>query len=92
MKKLSNVQAYDLQLDRLSEERGETPAELTATRKRKMELEAELSQRKVERDAVRSGVNKNELELKTLDARRNEAADAALYRAKADGRDRVEVG
>lgn len=83
MKKLSNVQTHDLQLDRLREERGETPAELIETRKRKSALEAELSQRKLERDAVRSQVNKNELELKTLDARRKEASEAALRAATA---------
>lgn len=78
MKKLSNVQTHDLQLDRLREERGETPPELIETRHRKRDLEADLAKRKLERDAVRSQVNKNELELKTLDARRKEASEAAL--------------
>ena len=78
MKKLSRVQTHDLQLDRLREERGETPPELIETQARKSDLEAELAQRRLERDAVRSRVNKNELELKTLDARRQDASQSAL--------------
>lgn len=78
MKKLSRVQTHDLQLDRLREERGETPQELIDTRSRKKDLEAELAQRKLERDAVRSRVAKNELELKALDARRQDASQSAL--------------
>lgn len=78
MKKLSHVQAHDLQLDRLREERGETPQELIDTRARKQELQAELERRTVERDAMRSRVNKNEMELKALDARRQDASESAL--------------
>lgn len=78
MKKLSDVQSHDLQLDRLRDERGETPPELLETRTKKKELEAELARRKLERDAVRTRVNKNELELKALDARRKDASEAAL--------------
>lgn len=78
MKKLSDVQAFDLQLDRLREERGETPPELIETRQKRKELQADLAQRKLERDALRSRVNKNELELKTLDARRKDASESAL--------------
>jgi predicted nucleic acid-binding Zn-ribbon protein len=78
VKKLSDVQAHDLQLDRLREERGETPPELIETRAKKKDLEAQLTQRKLERDALRSRVNKNELELKALDARRKDASEAAL--------------
>ena len=78
MKKLSTVQTHDLQLDRLREERGETPPELIDTQTRKKDLEAELVRRQLERDAVRSRVNKNELELKALDARRQDASASAL--------------
>lgn len=78
LKKLSDVQTFDLQLDRLREERGETPPELVEAQQRKSGLEAELAQRKRERDALRSRVNKNELELQSMDERRKQASNAAL--------------
>lgn len=78
MNKLSDVQAQDLQLDRLREERAETPPELTETQKRREALEAELKKRKLEHDAMRKRVNKAELELETLDARRKDASESAL--------------
>ena len=78
LKTLSDVQNQDLRLDRLREERAETPPELIDTQTRKEALEAELTRRMLERDAMRKRVNKAELELETLDARRKDASEAAL--------------
>ena len=76
--KLSQVQLRDLDLDTLQEEKGRTPEDLTSTRERKEALERRLAQLKERFDDLRKEVNRNELEIKTLNERRESAANAAI--------------
>ena len=76
--KLSQVQLRDLDLDTLQEEKGRTPEDLVAARERKEALEAHLAQTEARFSEVRQEVNRNELEIKTLNERRESAANAAI--------------
>ena len=76
--KLSQVQLRDLDLDTLQEEKGRTPEDLIATRERKEALETRLAQTEARFSEVRQEVNRNELEIKTLNERRESAANAAI--------------
>ncbi len=76
--KLSQVQLRDLDLDTLQEEKGRTPKDLVAARERKEALEARLAQTEARFSEVRQEVNRNELEIKTLNERRESAANAAI--------------
>lgn len=78
---LSEVQALDLELDALAEERSKTPAALVEARARRLGLEAELERRRAELDALRKRLNENELELSALQGRRKSAAESALRAA-----------
>ena len=76
--KLSQVQLRDLDLDTLQEEKGRTPEDLIAARERKEALEARLAQTEARFSEVRQEVNRNEMEIKTLNERREGAANAAI--------------
>ena len=76
--KLSQVQLRDLDLDTLQEEKGRTPEDLIATSERQKALEMRLAQTEAQYDEVRREVNRNELEIKALNERRESAANAAI--------------
>ncbi len=76
--KLSQVQLRDLDLDTLQEEKGRTPEDLITTRQRQEELETRLAQTETRFNEVRGEVRRNELEIKTLNERRESAANAAI--------------
>lgn len=76
--KLSQVQLRDLDLDTLREEKGRTPEDLIAAREREEALQTRLAQTEARFSEVRQEVNRNELEIKTLNERRESAANAAI--------------
>jgi uncharacterized protein len=78
LKTLSAVQAVDLELDALDDERGQTPQALIDARARERQLQRELTQRETEAGDLRSRVAQAELDLKALQERRKDAADFAL--------------
>ncbi len=78
LEKLSEVQAFDLQIDAYREERGQTPPELIATRAKRSDLQRRLDRKKQERDELRRRVQNNELDLRSLTERRKGASEAAL--------------
>ena len=75
---LSEVQSLDLQRDALAVERGEVPADLLAARERRETLRRDLAKVQQEHEALRRRVASNELDLKTLQARRKDASESAL--------------
>jgi uncharacterized protein len=81
LRTLSAVQALDLELDALENERAQTPPELVAARARERQLADELRQREGEGDALRRRVQAAELELRTLQERRKDASQGALRAA-----------
>jgi len=81
LNRLAEVQALDLKLDRLQEERGQVPHELVATAAKQRELEERKAQKQLEADELRRRISANELELKTLQERRRGAADSAVRAA-----------
>lgn len=81
LSRLAEVQALDLKLDRLQEERGQVPPELVETAAKQRDLQERMAHRERERDELRRRVNENELELKTLQERRRSAADSAVRAA-----------
>lgn len=83
LKRLSEVQALDLQLDALEGERGQVPEELTELVARVADLESRLERKSQEVDDLRRRVNASELELKSLAERRKGAADSAMRAATA---------
>ncbi len=78
LKRLSDVQALDLQIDALEGERGQVPPELTDLVARVADLESRLERKAQEVADLRRRVNASELELKTLSERRKGAADSAM--------------
>lgn len=78
MKDLADVQARDLEIDALQEERSQTPAELTEAENRLEQLRAEISARQRELDGRQAEVRSAELELGTLEERRKAAANSSL--------------
>lgn len=78
LEKLSEVQSRDLDLLALEEERRQTPPELIELERRKESLQSALSSVIDRHDELRRRVNENELELKSLEARRKSAADSAV--------------
>lgn len=78
MKDLAEVQARDLEIDALREEREQTPEELTAARARQQQLQAELGAKQREHEAKSAEVRSADLELGTLEERRRSAANSAL--------------
>lgn len=78
MKDLAEVQARDLEIDALREERGRTPEELTDARARQEQLQADLNLKRREHEAKSAEVRGADLELGTLVERRKAAANSAL--------------
>lgn len=78
LEKLSHVQARDLDLDVLGDEKRKKPPELTDLRRTREDLQAALSSVQQRHQELAREVNANELELKALDARRKAASDAAI--------------
>lgn len=77
LNRLAEVQAMDLELDGLREERGEVPQELVSAEERKVALEGSIAVKREERDLLRRRVNESELELKSMEElRRNASANA----------------
>ncbi len=83
LNRLAEVQALDLGLDSLQEERGQVPAELIEAMEHRSGLERTLEVRRQELDELRRAVNANELELKSMEERRRSAADNAVRAATA---------
>lgn len=77
---LAEVQALDLEVDGLLQERGEVPADLTQAEEHRRALEVSIGHTSTERDDLRRAVNSNELELKSMEERRR-AASANAVRA-----------
>ncbi len=75
---LTEVQAFDLKMDGLREERGKVPPELIAIDEKRRDLQARIQREQHEQDELRRRVNANELELKSMEERRRSAADAAV--------------
>ena len=78
LSRLADVQAIDLKLDALREERGQVPTDLVATQAKKRELEERIALKEADRNELRKRVNTNELELKALQERRRAAADSSV--------------
>lgn len=78
LEKLNEVQGVDLKLDALQEERGQTPPELIQEGERKKDLESRLERKTQDRDALRSRVAANEMDLKALEQRKRDASESAL--------------
>lgn len=83
LEKLSEVQAFDLRLDALQEERAQTPPELLETREKQRDLVQRLDRKKQERDELRRRVASTELELKSLQERRKDASESSLRASSA---------
>lgn len=75
---LNQVQRHDLDIDVLVEERGQTPGELLELQERERALQAELAATDARFQELRGEVNRNDLDLKSLDAQRKRAAQGAL--------------
>jgi len=78
LQRLTEVQAFDLQIDSLRHEREQVPPELTALNAKREELERRLEAKRLEVDDLRRKVNTNELELKAMGERRRSASDSAM--------------
>jgi predicted nucleic acid-binding Zn-ribbon protein len=78
LEQLTDVQAHDLELDNLHEEKGQTPPELTSLQEQKDTLQRKLLKTQQEHDGLRHQVRQNELELEALEARRKAAVASAL--------------
>jgi predicted nucleic acid-binding Zn-ribbon protein len=78
LEQLSHVQARDLDLDVLGDEKRKKPPELTTMRRDKEDLQAVLSSAQKRHQELAKEVNANELELKALDGRRKAATAAAI--------------
>src|SRR5690606_29082714 len=75
---LTEVQAFDLQLDALKQERGMTPQELIDLVTKRDALQVKLDRKRQEVEDLRRKVSANELELKAMGERRRGAADSAM--------------
>lgn len=78
LNRLAEVQALDLELDSLEQERGQVPTELLETQEHRRNLDRTIEVRTQELGDLRRAVNANELELKTLEERRRSAAANAV--------------
>lgn len=78
MKDLAEVQARDLEIDALREERERTPEELTAAQTRQQQLQAELAGKRREHETKSAEVRSADLELGAMEERRKAAANSAL--------------
>lgn len=78
LNRLAEVQTLDLELDSLQEERGQVPSELLEAKQQRSSLERTIEVRSQELDGLRRAVNANELELKSMEERRRNAAANAV--------------
>ncbi|MFA5593735.1 MAG: C4-type zinc ribbon domain-containing protein [Trueperaceae bacterium] len=78
LNRLAEVQALDLELDSLEQERGQVPTELLEAQEHRRNLDRTIEVRTQELGDLRRAVNANELELKTLEERRRSAAANAV--------------
>ncbi len=78
LNRLAEVQALDLELDSLLQERGQVPTDLLEATEQRRELERAIEIRSKELDDLRRSINTNELELKSMEDRRREAAASAV--------------
>jgi uncharacterized protein len=78
LSELREVQALDLRRDALAAQRSDVPAALVEARAQHAALLERLAPAKHEYDALRREVSAAELELRSLQERRKEAADGAL--------------
>lgn len=83
LNRLAEVQTLDLELDGLEQERGQVPQELLEAEEKRRGLEQTIELRSQERDELRRAVNANELELKSMEERRRNAAAAAVRASSA---------
>ncbi|HZJ08070.1 MAG TPA: C4-type zinc ribbon domain-containing protein [Trueperaceae bacterium] len=83
LQRLTEVQAFDLQIDSLHQERDQVPPELTALSAKRDELQRRLEVKRLEVDDLRRKVNTNELELKAMGERRRSATDSAMRASSA---------
>lgn len=75
---LTEVQAFDLQLDALRQERGKTPQSLIDLTAKRDQLQVRLDRKRQEVDDLRRKVSANELELKAMGERKRSAGDSAM--------------
>ena len=75
---LNDVQDIDLKLDALNEELKQVPPDLILIRQQKVDLDKALETRLGEQDGLRKDLNRNELELSSLESRRRQASEGAL--------------
>jgi len=80
---LTEVQAFDLQLDALKQERGKTPQELIDLTTNRDQLRVRLERKRQEVDDLRRRVSANELELKAMGERKRSAGDSAMRASSA---------
>lgn len=78
LERLNDVQTRDLELDRLEEERGKVPPELTSAAERWDRLEQSLALKEHEQSERQAELSRSELELGALEERRKAAAESAL--------------
>lgn len=78
LNRLAEVQALDLELDALLQERSQVPTDLIQATEQRKELERALDVRTKELNELRRSINANELELSTMEERRREAAASAV--------------
>jgi len=78
LEQLDEVQNLDLKLDALQEEVGQVPPDLISTRQQKINLNKLLETRLGEQAELRKELNRNELELSSLESRRRQASEGAL--------------
>lgn len=83
LQRLTEVQALDLQIDTLRQEREQVPPELTELNAKRDELQRRLELKRQDVDELRRRVNTNELELKAMGERRRSAADSAMRASNA---------
>jgi hypothetical protein len=78
LRRLSEVQDRDLELDALDAERAKVPPDLVEIRAERGELEGRLRERRAERDELRSRVRAADVELQALRERKKDASESAL--------------
>lgn len=83
LKRLTEVQEFDLAIDGLEAERAQVPSELTELAERVRSLEARTARKDLEVAELRRKVEANEQELKAMSERRRSASDSALRAASA---------
>lgn len=78
LQRLTEVQAFDLQIDALKQEREQVPPELSELIAKRDDLERRLEAKRQEVEGLQRRFNSNELDLKDMTERRRAASDAAM--------------